>query len=82
VTASDAAFEALHSAGWSVGDAAFWTADGLIWLVSGSNGENMIRAAGTTCDEAWANAVEQARGVGMLRTIQPKFGDVHDRGVQ
>ena len=57
----------LHRAGWSIGDAAFRDgAGGLSWLVWGSNGENLIRAVGTTRDEAWGRAVEQARALGML----------------
>jgi hypothetical protein len=48
--------------GWSIGDVAFHDgAGGLSWLVSGSNGENLIRAEGMTRNEAWAGAVEQAR---------------------
>jgi hypothetical protein len=57
----------LHRAGWSIGDVAFRDgAGGLTWIASGSNGENLIRAEGTTRDEAWARAVDQARAVGML----------------
>jgi hypothetical protein len=37
-----------------------------VWLVTGSNGENLIRAEGRTRDEAWRNAELQAREVGML----------------
>lgn len=57
----------LHSAGWSVGDvAAHDGVGGLTWLVSGSNGENLIRAEGATRDGAWGRAIERARGLGML----------------
>jgi len=57
----------LNRAGWSIGDVAFHDgAGGLTWIVSGSNGENLVRAEGLTAAEAWAGAVEQARGVGML----------------
>ena len=58
----DESFDRLHRAGWSVGEAA--TAAG--WLVSGTNGENVIRAGGDTQAEAWWRACEQARAVGML----------------
>jgi hypothetical protein len=59
--------ERLHGAGWSIGDTAFRRPDGrLVWLVSGHNGENVIRAEGSTSAEAWQAAVEQARLVGML----------------
>jgi hypothetical protein len=37
----------LHPAGWSIGDFAFRDGTGgLVWLVSGSNGENLIGAEG------------------------------------
>ena len=52
----------LRRAGWSIGEAA--TAAG--WLVTGSNGENVIHAEGRTQAEAWWRACEQARAVGML----------------
>ena len=64
---SDASLASLHRAGWTIGDAAFGgIGPGLVWLVSGSNGENLIRAQGATRDEAWDRAVEQARSLGML----------------
>jgi hypothetical protein len=67
---SDDSLRQFHQAGWSIGDVAF--RDGprgliwLAWLVSRSNGENLIRAEGSTRDEAWAGAVEQARALGIL----------------
>ena len=54
----------LHSAGWSLGVAAFGSTDGagrIVWQVDGRNGENFIRADGTTEAEAWAGAMVQAR---------------------
>lgn len=36
------------------------------WVVSGHNGENLIRAEGKTAREAWWRAVEQARAGGMM----------------
>jgi hypothetical protein len=57
----------LPRSGWSIGDAAFRFASGrLVWLVSGTNGENQIRAEGTTSAKAWLQAVEQPRTLGML----------------
>jgi hypothetical protein len=38
-----------------------------MWLVWGSNGENLIRAKGQTRDEAWRNAEMQALTGGMLK---------------
>jgi hypothetical protein len=40
MTHSDESFLRLHRSGWSIGDTAGWTPDGLVWLVWGSNGEN------------------------------------------
>ena len=58
---------ALRRAGWTAGDAAFTgPGGGPVWVVSGHNGENLIRAEGSTAPEAWARAVEQARSQGML----------------
>jgi hypothetical protein len=63
------AIRQLHRAGWSIGDvAAHDGAGGMLWIVSGSNGENLIRAEGSTRAEAWVRAVEQARTLGMLGT--------------
>jgi hypothetical protein len=57
----------LHRAGWSIGDVASRDGAGrLSWIVWGSNGEDLIRAEGSTRDEAWGRAVEWARGLGML----------------
>jgi hypothetical protein len=42
----------LHRSGCSIGDIAGWTPEGLVWLVWGSNGENLIRAEGPTRGEA------------------------------
>ena len=67
MTASDASYLRLHRSGWSIGDVAGGTAAGLVWLVWGSHGENLIRAEGRTRDEAWRAAELQALGLGMLR---------------
>jgi hypothetical protein len=58
----DESFDRLHRAGWSVGEVA--TAGE--WVVSGTNGENLLVARGETQAEAWWRACEQARAVGML----------------
>jgi hypothetical protein len=51
-----------------VGDTAFHDVEtgGQVWVVTGSNGESMIRAEGATCSESWRRALEQAGAVGML----------------
>ena len=61
----------LHAAGWSVGDVRLLTAEGARWLVSGSNGENRIRALADTQAEAWQRAAEQARALAMLGRSLP-----------
>jgi hypothetical protein len=61
------ALRQLHRAGWSVGDVTAGDgAGGLLWIVCGVNGENLIRAAGPTAVEAWGRATVQARLLGML----------------
>ena len=44
------AIDRLRAVGWSVGDTAFHDVErgGLVWVVTGSNGENRIRAKGAT----------------------------------
>jgi hypothetical protein len=63
----DESFARLHRAGWSIGEAATESA----WIVSGTNGENAIRAEATSQAEAWHRAVEQAEAVGMARRNYP-----------
>jgi hypothetical protein len=66
------AFGRLHRAGWSIGSTAFATeAEGVVWVVSGVNGENAIRAEGPTEAAAWRVAVDQARSLGMCGGITP-----------
>jgi hypothetical protein len=62
---SDESFARLHRAGWSIGDAAYVEHGVLVWLVTGTNGENLIRAEGPTRAAAWWAAVAQAQAVGM-----------------
>jgi hypothetical protein len=65
---SDESYARLHRSGWSVGEAGFLTAEGrIVWLVSGTNGENVVEARGAAQAEAWWRAVEQAQAVGMVR---------------
>jgi hypothetical protein len=44
----EACHEGLHRAGWSIGEVG--TSSG--WLVTGTNGENVIRAVGPTLSGA------------------------------
>jgi hypothetical protein len=72
------ALGSLHRSGWSIGSTAFaTTAGGRVWVVSGSNRENRIRADGATQAEAWQGAVDQATSVGMFegwRDSEPGTG--------
>jgi hypothetical protein len=75
---TDEIVDALHRAGWSIGLTAFHsTAGGFVWVVSGHNGENLIRAEGATKAAAWWSALDQARAVGMVpgwRISEPGVG--------
>jgi hypothetical protein len=62
----DESLARLHRAGWSAGEAAF----GSRWLVTGRNGENVIRAEAPTQAEAWHAACLQAKAVGMLDRVK------------
>jgi hypothetical protein len=62
----DAMLDRLHRAGWSIGDAAFRYEGGrVVWFVSGHNGENLIRAEGSTRAVGSWVACQQAQAVGM-----------------
>jgi hypothetical protein len=72
----------LRLAAWSVGDVAFSGDGGLVWVVTGPNGENLIRASGPTLTAAWLAAYGQARALGMLgRRAMPSDGRGKGRGV-
>jgi hypothetical protein len=45
----DESFARLHCAGWSIGE----TGGAGVWVVSGTNGENVIHAEGRSQAEAW-----------------------------
>ena len=51
-----------------MGDVRILTAEGPVWCVSGSNGENAVSARGWSQAEAWHRACLQAEAVGMLRS--------------
>jgi hypothetical protein len=48
-----------------VGDVRLRTPSGALWVVTGTNGENVVSAKGITQAVAWANALLQAEAVGM-----------------
>jgi hypothetical protein len=56
----EACHERLHGSSWSIGEVG--TSSG--WLVTGTNGENVIRAV--TLAEAYRQACEQAAAMGLL----------------
>ena len=58
----EACHERLNRAGWPIGEVG--TTAG--WLVTGTNGENVVNAAAPTQAAAWRLACEQAAAVGML----------------
>lgn len=66
----DESFARLHRAGWSTGE----TGSAGVWLVTGTNGENDIRAEGHTQAEAWYRATLQAEAVGMLAALKGEPG--------
>jgi hypothetical protein len=66
VVAASRSRQAPIGAGWSIGDAAFDGPDGRFRIVSGSIGENLIRADGATRAEPWGPACQQAEAVGRL----------------
>jgi hypothetical protein len=55
----DESFDRLRRAGWSVGD----VEGAAVWFVTGTNGENRIKAEGRTQAEAWYRATLKAEVV-------------------
>jgi hypothetical protein len=56
----------LHRAGWSIGETAISSDHALVWLITGTNGENRIEARGRSQNEAWYRATWQTGTVGPL----------------
>jgi hypothetical protein len=67
----DRCHDALHLAGWSVGDAGIITPRGLAWLVTCTRGKHMIQTTALMQAEAWQLAVEQSEA---LRMFSPDCG--------
>ena len=62
----DEAYEALHAAGWSVGDSALHTTSGVLrWLVVCTKGDRRIEGRGATRAEDWRSALYQAESPGV-----------------
>ena len=59
--------EQLQQAGWSIGDVALLgEGGGLVWIVLGRRGPDLLMVSGATRVEAWWHALDQAMAVGML----------------
>jgi hypothetical protein len=59
--------EQLHRAGWSIGDVSLrGEGGGLVWIVLGRCGSDLLMVSGATCVEAWQRAFDQATEIGML----------------
>jgi hypothetical protein len=55
----------LTDAGWAVSEAHHETSTGPEWTVIGANGPHVLEARAGTQLDAWMEAVEQARALGM-----------------
>ena len=66
----DGAHGRLHSAGWSLGICSFAGPHGVVCVVEGVNGENVIRGEGDTLDAAYLSACDQARAAGKFARQQ------------
>jgi hypothetical protein len=59
--------EQLEQAGWSIGDVALrGEGGGLVWIVLGRRGSDLLMVSGPTRVAAWRRALDQAPAVGML----------------
>ena len=63
---TDELFSLLHKAGWSMGDTAFSDAEGVYWLVYGTQGGYRIRAEDADRGEAWKKVCRQAEALGLI----------------
>ena len=66
---TDELFDLLHKAGWSIGDTAFRDAEGVYWLVYGTQGGYEIRAEDADRGEAWKLACRQAEALGLIEPL-------------
>ncbi len=62
ITAANAAQDRLNEAGWFFTVSTIIGFDGLVtWIVSGTDGVNLIRVDGASREEAWISAFEQTQ---------------------
>jgi hypothetical protein len=66
---ADELFSLLHRAGWSIGDTAFSDAEGMYWLVYGTQGGYEIRAEDADRGEAWKKACREAEALGLIEAL-------------
>jgi hypothetical protein len=57
----------LHRAGWPLGIYSLAGPQGVVYVVEGMKGENLIRGEGAALDAACSSACDQARAVGMYQ---------------
>ena len=69
MTRSPTCSTSFHAGGWNVSVTAFFDVEdgGQVWVVTGTNGENRLRAKGATCAEAWRWVLDQAAVVEVCR---------------
>jgi len=77
LTGRPASASASACAARTIGETAFGPDRSLVWIVSGSNGENRVEARGQSQAEAWYRAAQQAAAVGMLTPT--RAGNNHTR---
>jgi hypothetical protein len=65
-TIEEEAYHQLHRAAWTLGIYSLAGPHGVVCVVEGLNGENLIRGEGTTLEAAYLSACDQARTVGMF----------------
>jgi hypothetical protein len=59
--------EQLQQACWSLGDVALrGEGGGLVWIVLGRRGSDLLMISGPTCAEAWRYTLDRAPVVGIL----------------
>jgi hypothetical protein len=62
----DESLDCLSRAGWSVGHVGALGLHGLVWCLSGTNGENTLEARGSSLAKAYWRTCCLARELGLL----------------
>jgi hypothetical protein len=66
---TDKRFQILHRPGWSIGDTAVASSEGICWLVYGTSGDHSIQSNGKTQEEAWKQACQPAEEMGLVQPV-------------